>query len=170
VIGKSVGCGVIVAWALSAMPSLAASVIGEKMPVVRASSTHVDVDDNGRLLRGIWTLSTDTELDTYYARRAPGERQITFSTDVDSISFDVVPGPQCLPGSRFRREKWCLRLDAAVGRERNAGRRRGQRAQRSGDAAWVELGRAEAARHSAARRGKRRQRAAAFPDISAWMC
>ena len=44
------------------------------------------------MLRGGWTIQPEVELDTYYARRAPGERKISFHTDIDSISFDVRPG------------------------------------------------------------------------------
>jgi hypothetical protein len=64
----------------------------EDWPTVRASSTRVDVEDGGRLLRGIWNISPETALDVYDARRLPGERRVTFRTDVDSISFDVRPG------------------------------------------------------------------------------
>jgi hypothetical protein len=64
----------------------------DDLPVVRASSTRVDVDDGGRLLPGIWNISPETTLDVYEARRALGERRVTFRTDLDSISFDVRPG------------------------------------------------------------------------------
>jgi hypothetical protein len=64
----------------------------DDLPVVRANSSLVDVEDGGRLLRGIWTVSPETTLDVYEARRAVGERRVTFRTDVDSISFEVRPG------------------------------------------------------------------------------
>jgi hypothetical protein len=64
----------------------------DDLPVVRANSTTADVQDGNRLLRGIWTIVPEVELDVYYARRAKGERKVTLRTDVDSISFDVRPG------------------------------------------------------------------------------
>jgi len=64
----------------------------EELPVVHANSTKADIQDGNRFLRGGWTIQSDVELDTYYARRAKGDRKITFRTDLDSISFDVRPG------------------------------------------------------------------------------
>jgi hypothetical protein len=66
--------------------------VADDLPSVRAGSTRVDVEDGGRLLRDIWNISPETALDVYHARRLPGERRVTFRTDIDSISFDVQPG------------------------------------------------------------------------------
>jgi hypothetical protein len=65
-----------------------------ELPLVRANSRGVDVVDGGRLQRGLWTISPETALDIYFARRAAASRKVTFRTDVDSISFDVQPGGQ----------------------------------------------------------------------------
>jgi aspartyl protease len=62
------------------------------LPVVRASSPRVDVQDGNRLLRGIWTVAPEVAVDVYYARRARDEHKVTFRTDIDAISFDVRPG------------------------------------------------------------------------------
>ena len=64
----------------------------DQLPVVRAGSPRVDIQDGNRLLRGTWSVSPGTDLDVYYARRSKGERKVTFRTDVDSISFQVRPG------------------------------------------------------------------------------
>ncbi|MFO0783053.1 MAG: retropepsin-like aspartic protease [Phycisphaerales bacterium] len=64
----------------------------DPLPVVRAGSPRVDIQDGNRLLRGAWSASPEVERDVYYARRSKGERTITFRTDVDSISFQVQPG------------------------------------------------------------------------------
>ena len=64
----------------------------EDLPVLRANSTKADIQDGSRLLHGGWTIQPDVEWDTYYARRAKGDRKITFRTDIDSKSFDVRPG------------------------------------------------------------------------------
>jgi hypothetical protein len=83
--------GVLVAGVFIAMLNGNARAADE-LPVVRASSTRVDVQDGGRVLRGIWNISPETTLDVYYARRTLEERRVTFRTDLDSISFDVRPG------------------------------------------------------------------------------
>lgn len=72
---------------------LAVPAVGDdQLPVMRANSTSVDVQDGNRLLRGIWTVAPDVELDVYFARRSRGERKITFRNDIDSITFTVRPG------------------------------------------------------------------------------
>jgi hypothetical protein len=86
-----VRCGVLLACVLAATLNGGARAADE-LPVMRASSTRVDVEDGGRVLRGIWNISPETELDVYYARRVQEERRVTFRTDLDSISFDVRPG------------------------------------------------------------------------------
>jgi hypothetical protein len=85
-------CRVVLALAFAVALGASERAFADELPVVRASSTTVDVEDGGRLLRGIWTISPETELDVYSARRAPGARRVTFRTDVDSISFAVEPG------------------------------------------------------------------------------
>lgn len=84
-------------WLAAAMAMLSVVMCGAaaddaQLPVVRASSTKVDILDGNRLLRGIWTVAPEVELDIYYARRSEGERTVTFHTDIDSISFQVLPG------------------------------------------------------------------------------
>jgi hypothetical protein len=69
-----------------------AALQAAELPLVRANSPRVDVQDGNRLLPGYWTLSPETPLDTYYARRARGDRQIEFRTDIDSISVRLPPG------------------------------------------------------------------------------
>ncbi len=85
---RAAACFIVLAWHGAATATAAA----DELPVVRAHSTRVDVEDGGRLLRGIWTISPDTALDIYDARRASAPRKITFRTDLDSISFDLPPG------------------------------------------------------------------------------
>jgi hypothetical protein len=68
-------------------------VVGqEDLPVVRANSITADIQDGNRLLHEGWTIQPGVEPDTYYARRASGERKVTLRTDIESISFNVRPG------------------------------------------------------------------------------
>jgi hypothetical protein len=90
--GVSAGrCRFVLACVLTATLSIDARA-KDDLPLVRATSARVDVEDGGRLLRGIWNISPETALDVYEARRSPGERRVTFRTDIDSISFVVRPG------------------------------------------------------------------------------
>ncbi|MFT3880128.1 MAG: aspartyl protease family protein [Gemmatales bacterium] len=79
----------------------------DDLPVLRASTKTVDIQDGKRLLRGIWTVSPEVELDVYHARPIKGDHAVTFRTDIDSITFNVQPGKQydfvvLLDGKRCR--------------------------------------------------------------------
>jgi len=84
---RSTAC---IACLLSAAATATAS--DDSLPVLRAHSRSVDVNDGGRLYRGGWSISPEVPVDVYYARRAPGDRTVTFRSDVDSIRFDVSNG------------------------------------------------------------------------------
>ncbi len=62
------------------------------IPVLKANSTKIDIQDGTNLRAGYWTASPDVERDTYYAQRSEREKDVTFKSDVDSISFHVKPG------------------------------------------------------------------------------
>jgi hypothetical protein len=55
-------CRVVLALAFAVALGASERAFAEELPVVRGSSTTVDVEDGGRLLRGIWTISPETEL------------------------------------------------------------------------------------------------------------
>ena len=79
-----------IAWACFLAPVWAGSDVA--LPVLRATSRTVDIEDGKRSLTGGWTISPEVPLDVYFARRAAGERRVTFRSDVDSITFDVRNG------------------------------------------------------------------------------
>jgi len=62
------------------------------IPVIKALSRNVDVKDGDKLLKNEWNLSPEIRPDIYFARDPTHEKKITFYTDVDSISFHVLPG------------------------------------------------------------------------------
>lgn len=64
----------------------------EDLPVLRANSPHVDVDDGPVHYPGGWSVSPNTPLDIYDADRTLGPKTIVFTSDVDRIAFDVLPG------------------------------------------------------------------------------
>ena len=62
------------------------------LPVMKANSKTVDVQDGERFLKGGWVIDPAVALDVYDAQRTLREKRITFISDIDSISFDVEPG------------------------------------------------------------------------------
>jgi hypothetical protein len=66
--------------------------MAQELPVLKANSRTVDVQDGDRLLKGEWTIAPSIELDVYNALRTTEEKIITFTSDIDSLSFKVEPG------------------------------------------------------------------------------
>jgi hypothetical protein len=66
--------------------------LAQDLPVLRANSPIIDVQDGDELLKGDWRVDPTAALDVYDARRTTAEKRVTFITDVDSMSFDVQPG------------------------------------------------------------------------------
>lgn len=64
----------------------------QKQPVIKATSRKVDVKDGKIYQKGIWNLSPEAKPDIYYSLEPISEKKITFYTDIDSISFNIVPG------------------------------------------------------------------------------
>ena len=64
----------------------------QKLPMVKATSKTVDIKDGYVIQKGIWNLSPEVKPDVYRALSPATEREITFYTDKDSISFQLKPG------------------------------------------------------------------------------
>jgi hypothetical protein len=64
----------------------------QKRPIIKATSKTVDIKDGYVIQKGIWNLSPEVKPDRYHALQPAIEREITFYTDKDSISFQVKPG------------------------------------------------------------------------------
>jgi hypothetical protein len=64
----------------------------QKIPIINAHSTTVDVRDGNNLYKGYWVVSPEAKKDIYYAHRSAKQKTVTFITDIDSISFKVIPG------------------------------------------------------------------------------
>jgi len=63
----------------------------QKLPIIKATSKIVDVKDGEVYQKGIWNLSPENKPDIYFALEPVHEKTITFYTDIDSISFDIIP-------------------------------------------------------------------------------
>lgn len=64
----------------------------QKQHTIKATSTKVDVKDGEIYQKAVWNLSPEANPDIYYPLDPISEKRITFYTDIDSISFNVVPG------------------------------------------------------------------------------
>jgi hypothetical protein len=64
----------------------------KKLPVIRASSKNVAINDGGFLDKNAWSLSPATRPDVFVADRSRKPKWVIFYTDVDSIKVRVKPG------------------------------------------------------------------------------
>jgi hypothetical protein len=63
-----------------------------KLPVIRATSKSVAINDGGYLDKNAWTLSPKARPDIFTADRTRKTKWVTFYTDIDSIRVKVKPG------------------------------------------------------------------------------
>ncbi|ULQ51749.1 S41 family peptidase [Flavihumibacter fluvii] len=64
----------------------------QKLPTIKATSRIVDVKDGEVYQKGRWNLSPENKPDIYFALEPVHEKKITFYTNIDSISFNIIPG------------------------------------------------------------------------------
>lgn len=64
----------------------------QKLATIKATSGKVAVKDGEVYQKGIWNLSPEINPDIYYPLEPIREKNITFYTDIDSISFNIIPG------------------------------------------------------------------------------
>ncbi|RKN75141.1 retropepsin-like aspartic protease [Ulvibacterium marinum] len=62
------------------------------LPIIKANSTSVNVQDGPFFEREIWNLSPEIKPDVYYVQGVKDNRKVTFYTDIDSIAFNVKEG------------------------------------------------------------------------------
>ncbi len=62
------------------------------LPVIKANSAKADIKDGEIYQKAEWNLSPATRPDIYYSLEPAKQNQITFYTDIDSISFNTLPG------------------------------------------------------------------------------
>lgn len=63
-----------------------------KLPVIKATSKSVAINDGGFLDKNAWTLSPKIKPDIFTADRTRKTKWVTFYTDIDSIKVQVKPG------------------------------------------------------------------------------
>ena len=82
---KAVIGGLVVA--LCATPASA-----QESPTIRAHTRVVSITDGIHEKKNYWYLMPDKALDVYHVEIPLAPHRVTFTTDVESISFDVTPG------------------------------------------------------------------------------
>jgi predicted aspartyl protease len=63
----------------------------KSLPVLRANSKTIDVQDGDRLRKGIWVADPSVEVDVFCAGRSDKKRTVTFISDIDRLAFEVEP-------------------------------------------------------------------------------
>lgn len=63
-----------------------------KLPIIKATSKSVSINDGGFLDKNAWNLSPKARPDIYTADRTRKTKWVTFYTDIDSIRVKVKPG------------------------------------------------------------------------------
>lgn len=61
-------------------------------PILKTNSKIVDVQDGDKFIKGGWSIDPAIPLDIYDAQRTTTAKKVTFTSDIESISFDVAPG------------------------------------------------------------------------------
>ena len=54
-----------------------------KLPIIKARSTNVAINDGGFLDKNAWVLSPEAKPDVYTANRSTKPKWVTFYTDID---------------------------------------------------------------------------------------
>jgi hypothetical protein len=62
----------------------------QNIPVIKATSNKVDIRDGKKFRRAYWDISPEIKPDIYWS--SSKDQNVTFYTDLDSISFYVQPG------------------------------------------------------------------------------
>jgi len=65
-------------------------VAQKKLPIIKATSTSVDIKDDNQLRKNAWRIVPEEKLDVY----TTSAKKVTFYTDIDSISFKIDPKKQ----------------------------------------------------------------------------
>ncbi|MCF3111154.1 transglutaminase-like domain-containing protein [Niabella sp. CC-SYL272] len=68
-----------------------AALAQKALPVIKATSASVDIRNDDKLAKKVWRVVPEKPLDVY----TTSAKQVTFYTDIDSISFTIGPQQQC---------------------------------------------------------------------------
>ncbi len=63
----------------------------KKLPILKANSSLVNIREGKFTYKGVWTISPEIKPDVFVTNPFAGEKQVTFYTDIDSLTFTVKP-------------------------------------------------------------------------------
>lgn len=66
------------------------AIAQKKLPIIKANSTSVDIEEDTNLRKNAWRIVPEEKLDVY----TTSAKKVTFYTDIDSISFSIEPNKQ----------------------------------------------------------------------------
>ncbi len=61
------------------------------LPVLKTNSKNLNVREGHNFYKNYWQVSPEVKKDIYYTHRFKSVNQITFYSDIDSLSFEVTP-------------------------------------------------------------------------------
>lgn len=64
------------------------------LPILKANSQVISIKEGDYFFKNNWGASSEVELDTYVTNKFDGEKEITFYSDIDSLSFIVEPNKE----------------------------------------------------------------------------
>ena len=59
--------------------------------ILRTSSKTISIKDGDEFYKNIWTISPELELDEFIPQKTRGKKNVSFISDIDTITFNVVP-------------------------------------------------------------------------------
>lgn len=63
----------------------------EQIPILKTNSKTVSIKDGENHHDNIWSISPEVELDAFFPQKFKGEKEISFISDIDTLSFNVTP-------------------------------------------------------------------------------
>lgn len=62
------------------------------LPVLKANDPNLSIRDGMTFMEDYWTVSPDIALDVYEANRSSETKTVVFYSDLDSLTFELIPG------------------------------------------------------------------------------
>lgn len=63
----------------------------KEIPILKTTSKIVSIKDGNKLHKDIWTISSEVELDEFIVSTFVGKKEVSFISDIDTLTFEVKP-------------------------------------------------------------------------------
>ena len=64
------------------------------LPILKANSQVISIKEGDYFFKNDWGASSEIKLDKYITNKFDGEKEVTFYSDIDSLSFTVKPNKE----------------------------------------------------------------------------